>query len=52
MSANPGFRKPFTPDTNEKIEYQLRVHLFLGRNLPPGDETGTSDPFVKIRCGG
>lgn len=32
--------------------FQLRVHLYIGRNLPPADEGGVSDPFVIIRCAG
>ena len=32
--------------------YQLRLHLFRGRNLPVADENGFSDPFAKIMyCG-
>jgi Ca2+-dependent lipid-binding protein len=34
------------------VEYQLRVYVFVGRNLPPADSTGTSDAFVKVRCSG
>ena len=32
--------------------YQLRLHLFRGRNLPVADENGFSDPFAKVMyCG-
>lgn len=48
----PGIRKPYKPDITTKIEYELRVYLYIGRNLPPADATGTSDPVVKIRCAG
>lgn len=52
MSKMPGIRKPYKPNLSEKIDYQLRVYVYLGRNLPPADSTGTSDPLVKIRCAG
>jgi Ca2+-dependent lipid-binding protein len=28
------------------------VFLYLARDIPPADESGTSDSFVKIRCSG
>eukprot|EP00939_MAST-03C_sp_MAST-3C-sp1_P002448 g2448.t1 len=32
--------------------YELRLHLFRGRQLPVADENGFSDPFVKVLyCG-
>lgn len=34
------------------IDYQLRIHLYLGRQIPPADKSGTSDPFLKVRCAG
>ena len=33
-------------------EYLLQVHLYIGRNLPPADESGAADPFVVVRCQG
>jgi len=32
--------------------YLLLVHLFMGREFPPADETGAADPFVIARCQG
>lgn len=52
MSTNPGIRKPYQPNAKNKIEYELRVFLYIGRNLPPADASGTSDALVKIRCAG
>ena len=34
------------------LRFTLRIHLYMGRNFPPADETGASDPFVIIRCCG
>lgn len=52
MSVNPGPRKPFVPNEAEKIEYQLRVNVFLARNLPPAEKSGSCHALVKVRCGG
>eukprot|EP00736_Rhodelphis_marinus_P008919 Rmarinus@m.15524 len=32
--------------------YQLRAHIYQGRDLPPADETGTCDPYCVVRCAG
>jgi len=44
------------PPTNELAqlyeEYVLRVFVYMGRDLPPADDTGLADPFVIIRCAG
>ena len=32
------------------IDYLLQVHLYMGRDLPPADESGAADPFVIMRC--
>lgn len=32
--------------------YTLRVFLYICKDLPAADETGTSDPFVKFRARG
>jgi len=41
----------FKPQTDYK-EYLLQVHLYIGRNLPPADDTGAADPFIIARCQG
>jgi hypothetical protein len=33
-------------------DYLLHIHLFMGRNFPPADETGGADPFVMARSMG
>eukprot|EP00026_Physarum_polycephalum_P000845 Phypoly_transcript_00846.p1 GENE.Phypoly_transcript_00846~~Phypoly_transcript_00846.p1 ORF type:complete len:1283 (+),score=292.23 Phypoly_transcript_00846:83-3931(+) len=32
--------------------YQLRAHIFLGANLPAGDEDALSDPYLTVTLGG
>lgn len=32
--------------------YTLKLYVYLARNLPAGDKTGASDPFVLARCSG
>lgn len=32
-------------------KYQLRGHIYQGRELPAGDAEGTSDPYVVVRLG-
>ena len=41
-------------DKSKLIEtkFELRTYLYIGRDLPPSDNTGTSDPFVIVRCAG
>lgn len=31
------------------VRWQLRAHVYCARDLPPADETGSSDPYVKIQ---
>lgn len=38
------------PDNYTK--YLLQIHLYIGRDFPPADETGAADPFVIARCQG
>jgi len=33
-------------------KYQLRAHLYQGRDLPAGDGDAASDPFCIVRCAG
>ena len=46
----------FPSDMFEKLnnytDYLLQIHLYMGRNFPPADETGAADPFVIARCQG
>ena len=35
----------------ELKDYQLRVHLYMARNIDPVDKEGSSNPFFKIVCG-
>ncbi|CAH0485174.1 unnamed protein product [Peronospora farinosa] len=37
---------------NKRIPFQLRVHIYQGRRLPPADSNGLLDPFLVIRCTG
>ncbi|RLN52392.1 hypothetical protein BBJ29_001062 [Phytophthora kernoviae] len=37
---------------NKRIPYQLRVHIYQGRRLPPADSNGLLDPFLIVRCMG
>jgi C2 domain/FerI (NUC094) domain len=37
---------------DDYTKYLLHVHLYMGRNFPPADETGAADPFVIVRCQG
>ncbi len=30
----------------------MRLYLYGGKELPSGDDSGASDPFVIVRCGG
>jgi len=39
-------------DRNNYIKYVLQVHLYMGRDMPPADETGAADPFVIAKCMG
>lgn len=41
--------KPVKPT---KKPFQLRAHIYLANNLPAGDETALSDPYVSISFGG
>jgi len=40
------------PPAGEPEDYQARIYVFQGRNLPALDEDGTMDPYVKVMFGG
>ena len=40
------------PKHPETIDYQLRIELYVARNLPAADKSGSSDPMVVFRCAG
>ena len=47
----------FLPDRVKSSEvyykdYLLHIHLYMGREFPPADDTGAADPFVIARCQG
>jgi hypothetical protein len=31
-------------------DYLLNIHLYMGKDFPPADETGAADPFIIARC--
>eukprot|EP00736_Rhodelphis_marinus_P012214 Rmarinus@m.21902 len=33
-------------------KYQLRTHIYQGKNLPAADDGGTCDPYCVVRCAG
>lgn len=35
---------------NKRVPYQLRVHVYQGRRLPPADSNGLLDPYLVVRC--
>jgi hypothetical protein len=35
-----------------KGRFELRVHLYQGRNIPAADSNGTSDPYVRVHVAG
>jgi hypothetical protein len=37
---------------NQKVPYQVRVHLYQGRNFPAFDSNGLLDPYFEIFCMG
>eukprot|EP01006_Ploeotia_vitrea_P043964 TRINITY_DN66795_c5_g1_i1.p1 TRINITY_DN66795_c5_g1~~TRINITY_DN66795_c5_g1_i1.p1 ORF type:complete len:1371 (-),score=823.25 TRINITY_DN66795_c5_g1_i1:1409-5521(-) len=50
QSECPEARDPMVP--LEIVKYELRCHLYQGRNLPAADANGLSDPYVTVRIGG
>lgn len=39
-----------TDAANKRVPYQLRVHIYQGRRLPPADSNGLLDPYLVVRC--
>lgn len=37
---------------DQYTEYLLQIHLYMGKDFPPADETGAADPFIIARCQG
>jgi hypothetical protein len=35
---------------NKRTPYQVRVHVYQGRRLPPADSNGLLDPYLVVRC--
>ena len=35
-----------------KRPYQMRMHIYQGRNLPAADDNGQLDPYLIMRFGG
>lgn len=36
----------------EVASFEVRVHVYQARNLPAGDDTGSTDPYVRVTVGG
>ncbi|KAJ3432654.1 c2 calcium-dependent membrane targeting [Anaeramoeba flamelloides] len=34
-----------------QTKYELRAHIFQGKQLPPADKNGLSDPYCRVRIG-
>lgn len=45
----PAIRPPLHPP--RLVPYQLRAHIYQGKNVPAADSTGTSDPYVVVVFG-
>ncbi|KAG8459767.1 hypothetical protein KFE25_014330 [Diacronema lutheri] len=47
---------PFTPDLRHlwrnQARFELVFRVYLGKNLPAADDTGSLDPFLMLLCGG
>ncbi|GMF14931.1 unnamed protein product [Phytophthora fragariaefolia] len=52
MAMQTSWDRSDLDDVNKRIPYQLRVHIYQGRRLPPADSNGLLDPFLVIRCMG
>ncbi|KAG6952738.1 hypothetical protein JG688_00013149 [Phytophthora aleatoria] len=52
MAMQTGWDRSDLDAVNKRIPYQLRVHIYQGRRLPPADSNGLLDPFLVVRCMG
>jgi len=50
--AEDDFPTDLFKSLDEYTDYLLQIHLYMGRSLPPADETGAADPFIIARCQG
>ena len=44
------FPKDLFKPLSTYTDYLLQLHIYMGRNFPPADETGAADPFIIARC--
>ena len=42
-------RESYLALSTQPRSYELRLHVYMGRNLPPLDANGSLDPFLRIR---
>jgi hypothetical protein len=60
FSVSVQFRASISTQKTQRVKvvkppkkfYQLRAHIFLGHNLPAGDEDALSDPYLIVTLGG
>lgn len=50
--AEDDFPKDLFKSQDDYLDYLLQIHLYMGRDFPPADETGAADPFIIARCQG
>lgn len=51
-TAELPFAENLAPLFANPLPFELVFRLYLGRNLPAADETGSLDPYVRLHCGG
>ncbi|KAK1942894.1 Dysferlin [Phytophthora citrophthora] len=52
MAMQTAWNRSDMDAVNKRVPYQLRVHIYQGRRLPPADSNGLLDPFLVVRCMG